>query len=163
MESLMELTDEYKQLLDMADAVDEEEQQCFLDTLEGLDYEVGLKADAYASVMAAINSRIEMYEKEITRLQQHKKSLEGNVEKMKDTLKLAMETMNKNEIQGDFHKFKLVKNGGKLPMIITGEIPDNYKKLVFEDDKAKIREDLESGIELDFAHLGDRGTHLKID
>ena len=163
MGSLMKLTDEYQQLLDFADGVEEEEQQCFLDTLEGLDYEVGLKADAYAAVMASIESQVEMYDKEIKRLQQHKKSLENNKEKMQDALKLAMEKMGKTEIQGDFHKFKIVKNGGKLPMIIDGEIPDNYKKLVFEDDKEKIRKDLDAGVKLDFAHLGDRGTRIKID
>ena len=47
-------------------------------------------------------------------------------------------------------------------MEITGDVPDNYKRIVYEVDRERIRADLEQGAELPFAHLNERGTHLRI-
>ena len=82
---------------------------------------------------------------------------------MKDRLKSAMEEIGTKEIKTDLHRFKIVGNGGKLPLVIDGGVPESYKRVELVDDKEKIRKALESGECLTFAHLEDRGTHLKID
>ena len=163
MQSLMELTDDYVKLQEYAGSLEPEDQQAFLDTLEGLDYEVGLKLDDYVSVIKAIESNEDLIETEIGRLKKISQALDDNKSKMKSAIKSAMEQMDKKEITGKFHKIKIVKNGGKQPLIITDDVPNNYQKLIFEDDTEKIRKALESGEELSFAYLGERGTHLKID
>lgn len=163
MQSLMQLTDEYLELQKYAGSIDPEEQQAFLDTLEGIDYEVGLKVDSYVVVLKSIDANIELIEEEIDRLEKIVLALKNNKSKMNDTLKQAMVLMDKNEIEGKLHKVKVVKNGGKKPLVITDEVPNNFQKLIFEDDNAKIRKALENGEELPFAHLDERGTHLKID
>ncbi len=162
MSTLYALTTEYKALMDLGDSSDPGDQQAFLDTLEGLDYEVGLKADAYASVMTMLSGKAAMVDAEIKRLTAIKKAIDGNVDRMKSALKNAMEAMDKTEIRTDLHTFKIVKNGGKLPLIVDGEVPELYIKYKPEVDNEHIRADLEAGANLDFAHFGERGTNLHI-
>ena len=70
--------------------------------------------------------------------------------------------MERDKVQTAHYTFAIQKNGGKLPLKIIGEVPANYKRVVYEDDKDKIRKELEGGKKLDFAVLEERGTHLRI-
>jgi hypothetical protein len=76
-----------------------------------------------------------------------------------------MENAGIKEIETDMHRFKIVKNGGKLPLKIDGGVPEHFLKKEIKEspDNDKIREALDNGEALTFAHYGDRGTHLKID
>ena len=61
----------------------------------------------------------------------------------------------------------LQNNGGILPMKINematvDTVPPSYVRVIRELDNDKIREDLESGKKLDFAHLEPRGKHVRI-
>ena len=47
-------------------------------------------------------------------------------------------------------------------MIIDGEVPDNFKRIIYEDDKELIRKHLEDGEVLNFAKLLPRGEHISI-
>lgn len=163
MATLMELSGEYRLLLNTMDSAEPEEIQVFEDTLESVLAEVGDKADGYAIVIKEATATAEKFKAESERLKAVSKALENKVTYMKGRLKEAMEQMGKDKLQGEYHKFAIRKNGGKVAMTITGEVPDGYKKIVYEDDKEKIRAELEKGIELDFAHLEPRGTYLKID
>lgn len=166
MNTLYDLTQDYRNLLDLAGSMDEDEIQTFNDTLEAVLGEIEVKADGYAVVMAEIEGRINIVNKEIGRLEAIESALSNTRRRMVDRLKTAMEEIGKKEIKTDLHKFKIVKNGGKLPLIIDeGCVPDEYlKKIVMEGpDRDKIREVLENGEILPFASLGERGTHLKID
>jgi hypothetical protein len=79
-----------------------------------------------------------------------------------DLLRVMTDTLHETKIKTDLHIFTVCRNGGKQPMEITGEVPDNYKRIVYETDTEKIRAALEAGEELTFAHLNERGTHLMI-
>ena len=59
-------------------------------------------------------------------------------------------------------KVSIAKNGGKTPMKITGDVPEEFLKYTPAPDNDKIREALDSGLSLDFAHFEERGTHLNI-
>lgn len=162
MASLFELTAEYQALLDLGDSIDPKDQQTFLDTLESMDYEVGLKADSYAAVRTMLKGRSDVIKGEIARLQAVLKTLDGNISRMEDSLQTAMTQMGKNEIKTDLHRFRIVNNGGVLPIVIDGDVPDSYTKVILEPDMVKIRAALDAGEQLPFAHLGERGTHLRI-
>jgi uncharacterized small protein (DUF1192 family) len=166
MNTLYDLTQDYRNLLDLAGSMDEDEIQAFNDTLEAVLGEIEVKADGYAVVLAEIEGRINIVNKEIGRLEAIESALSNTRRRMVDRLKTAMEDIGKKEIKTDLHKFKIVKNGGKLPLSIDeGCVPEEYiKKVVVESpDKEKIRAALESGEVLPFASLDERGTHLKID
>lgn len=163
MASLFELTSEYQALMDLGDSSDPEDRQAFLDTLEGLDFEVGLKADSYAAVITLLTGKADTIDNEIKRLSAIKKAIDDNVHRMKDALQHAMEVMDRSEIKTDLHTFRICKNGGKLPLIIKSEaVPDQYMRVVYEVDNDLIRAALDKGQELDFAYYGERGTHLRI-
>lgn len=163
MSTLYELTTEYQALLELGDSDDPEDQEAFENTLEGLNYELELKADDYAVVIMQLNGRSDMIGKEIERLTKIQKAIDGNVSRMKERLQYAMEQTGKTEIKTPLHTFKLVKNGGKAPLVLDEQnVPDSFKKVVLEIDKTRIREALEDGQEFTWARIGERGQHLRI-
>lgn len=163
MSTLYQLTDEYMQLLEFASSDAPEDIQAFFDTIDGLDFEIGLKADDYAAVIRELEGQVEVITKEAVRLQCKATAINTNVKRMKDALKNAMIAMGKKSMQTELNKFTVVKNGGKLPLILNEEfVTDDYKKTVMVTDKEKIRSALENGVVLDFAALDERGTHLTI-
>ena len=166
MNTLYELTNDYKSLLDLAGSMDENELQTFNDTLEAVLGEIEVKAAGYAVVLAEIEGRINTVNREIGRLEAIESALSNTRRRMIDRLKTAMEDIGKKEIKTDLHRFKIVGNGGKQPLDINEScVPEEYLKTEVKQvpDKDKIRKTLESGEVLPFASLGERGTHLKID
>ena len=162
MSTLYELKEEYLTLLSLGDSDDPEEQQAFLDTLDGLMGEIEVKADSYAVVLKELAAQKEKVEAERKRLQRSEKAIENSMRAMKERIKDAMIEMGKTEIKTDLHTFNIQKNGGVQPMKITGEVPDRFQKVIYDIDTEKIREALTAGEELDFAHLEPRGTQLRI-
>lgn len=164
METLYTLSDEYEQLMELAISTDPSDEQAFADTLEGLTAVINTKMDDYAVVMTHLKGRSEMIQAEIERLQAMKQAIDNHEKRMKATMLHVMtEKLNQRKIQTDFHTFTVCKNGGKQPMVVDPErVPDNYKRVVYETDLEKIRKELEDGKQLDFAHLEERGEHLRI-
>lgn len=161
MATLFEITTEFQRFYDMM--TDEDlDDQAFLDTLEGMIDELEVKASGYANVI----KQIEMEAKQAKALElefKHKKEVrENRVKAMKDAIKNAMLIANVDELDAGKFKIKLKGNGGVEPLKITGDVPDNYKRIVVENDNELIRKALEEGKELDFAHLEPRGKHIEI-
>jgi hypothetical protein len=87
---------------------------------------------------------------------------ENNAKRMKEALINAMDAAGVDEIPAGEYTLKIAKNGGLQPLKIDGVVPDNFKKIIYEDDKNLIRKALNDGEELSFAHLEERGRHLNI-
>lgn len=163
MDTLYSLSDEYVQLMDLAISTDPEDEQAFTDTLEGLTAVINTKMDDYAVVMTHLKGRSDLIQTEIDRLKAMQQVIDNHEKRMKEALLNVMtEKLNQRKITTDFHTFTVCKNGGKQPMEITGDVPDNYKRVVYETDTEKIRKELEAGATLPFAHLEERGEHLRI-
>ncbi len=159
--TLLDLTGQYLELLELASDQDVD-QQTVIDTMEALTGEIEVKADNYAAVMKKLDSKIKLYKTEYKRLKAVADHMENNYNWMKERIKGAMETMGKTKIEGTYAKLSIEGNGGVQPMKITGDVPQNYQRIIYEPDNEKIRAALEAGQELAFAHLEDRGTHLRI-
>lgn len=141
------------------------EIEAFEDTLNTIMACIADKADAYCYCLNTIQDRSNRLKAEINRLETWKKSLDNAEKRMKDALKYTLETMRaegieKPEIITPLHRITLQKNGGTQKMEITGEVPDNYKRVVYEDDKEKIKAALQKGENLGFARLLPRGEHV---
>lgn len=166
METLYELTQDYQALLEYADSVDPDDEQVFLDTLDGIFGAIDVKFDQYATVMEQMTAHEDMLDREIMRLMRLQKAINHNKQRMKERLYESMVATDRMKIQTDLHTFSIRKNGGKLPLIIHegADIPDKWCKVIVEPDKEKIRLALETGNVdvLKFAHLGERGSHLEI-
>lgn len=161
MSTLFELTNEFEKLYLMAsdDVLDE---QAFKDTLDGMMFELELKGEGYINVI----NRLDMEAKkadEISELMKHKAEVrKNNIKRMKDALLKAMNAAQVKKIEAGAYTIAVSKNGGKLPLIVDAEVPDNFKRIIYEDDKDLIRKHLDNGEALPFAHYGPRGEHISI-
>ena len=159
--TLYELTDEYRQLLAIAEDPDAD-PEALADTMEGLTGEIEVKAEGYAVVIGELETEEAKFRKEAERLLRHADSLKANTRRMRENLMNAMVAMDKKKFTTEHYKFSVVGNGGVRPMKITGDVPDRFMMVKTEPDMKAIRESLEDGFDLPFAHLEERGKHLSI-
>lgn len=162
--TLLTISNDFKPLRDMLES--ETDKDIIMDTLEALQGDFEYKIEGCACVYDQLKAQAEMAQKKANAWDEISKALENNVIRLNNYMKLCMENAGLKEITTDMHRIKIVKNGGKLPLSIDeGCVPEEYTKTEVKQvpDKDKIRKVLESGECLTFAHLEDRGTHLKID
>lgn len=161
MSSLYELTNNYETVLGMLYEEDMDEQM-ILDTLEAIEGEIEVKADNYAKIISELSGDAKKIKEEKQRLDARQKALENRAKMLKANLQSAMQKTGKTKFSTDLFSFNIVKNGGKQTLAIDGEVPEEFTKTVIETDTDKIRQALESGEELSFAHLEARGESLRI-
>lgn len=150
--TLYELTEEFLNLLSMAEDPDVD-PQAFKDTLEGLEYEVELKADAYAKIIRQVEGNIATVDAEINRLQGFKKLLEGNVDTMKGNLENTMKVTGKTKFKTDLFSFRIQKNPASVVIDNEDDVPPEYLKITPTVNKTAIKKAIESGEDIPYAHL----------
>lgn len=162
--TLYELTDELMMLLDIAEDPDVD-PEVVEDTLAALTGEIEEKAVGYGKVIRQLESDAVALKAEEARLNNRRKTLESNVKRMKDSLFMAMKALDKQKIDTDLFKFSIRKNPAAVVIDeqYIENIPEEY--LIQQDpkiDKAKLKEDLKAGKDLDgIAHL-EQGESLMI-
>ncbi len=167
MASLYELTNEMVEFLALAEDPDID-PVAFADTLEGLQFELEKKAEGYCKVLRQMESDIEAIKAEEDRLKRNRSAIENNVKRMKEALKDAMVKTghdDKNGLKAGLFQLKVAKNGGQRPLVIDGDVPEQFIKVKYENDNERIRAFLNSLDNNDacaWAHLGEAGTHLAI-
>lgn len=161
MATLYELTNEFKELLFLAET-EELDPQTIKDTLESLNYELEDKADGYGKVIRELEGQANTLDSEIKRLSGKKASIQNNISNMKQALFQSMKETNNPKIKTNLFAFTISKNGGEQPIDIYGEVPEEYSKVETRPDNDKIRKALSKGEQLDFAILQERGEHLRI-
>lgn len=161
MATIYELTSDYLNLLELAEDPDIEED-VFRDTLEGIVGAIEDKAEAYAIIIGELTAKADHITAEAKRLNAWADSLTRNASRMKETLMYSMDEIGTKKIETEHFRIGIAGNGGKKPLKFTGDVPEQYMMMKPEVDTKKIREALESGKELDFAYLGERGRHLNI-
>lgn len=155
MSTIYELTDDFLRLLEMAEDP-ETDPQAFTDTLEGLEYEIEVKAENYAKVIKQLDSDAAGLDAEIKRLQAKKSAIANSQDRMKKTLEGAMIATGKVKFKTDLFSFNIQKNP---PSVELDEehlelIPIEY--LIPQDpkpDKKRMLAELKEGKELGFARL----------
>lgn len=160
MSSLYDLTGEFKALYELA--INDEDPQVFLDTLEGLKGELEVKAGGYVHVIKQLMMEADECDKLIDAFTAKKSARMNNARRMKDALIDAMDAAGIDSLKAGEFNLKISKNGGLQPMKITGDVPDSFTKVIVEPDTKKIRDALVNGEALEFAHLEERGRHLNI-
>lgn len=161
MSNLYQLTNNYETVLNMIYDEDVDEQM-ILDTLEAIEGEIEDKADGYAKIIRELESKANARKEEAKRLTESAKSFENKTKLLKQNLFNAMKATGKTKFATELFSFNIAKNGGKQTLTIDGDVPEEYTKTIIENDNDKIREALESGKELPFAHLEPRGESLRI-
>lgn len=161
MGTLFQIAGEFEELYSLA-TQEQLDEELFNGTLEALTGELEVKGAGYVAVINQLDMEAKKA-KELSDTFKLKAETRVNaIGRMKDALKIAMDRIGTDKIDtGDF-TIKLQKNGGKQPMIVDGEVPNDFLKVIYEPDKEKIRKVLEEGSKLDFAHLEERGKHIVI-
>ncbi len=161
MSNLYQLTNDYETVLNMLYDEDADEQM-ILDTLEAIEGEIEDKANNYAKIIKELEAKQNARKEEAKRLTESAKIFENRVKVLKSNLFNSMKATGKTKFATDLFSFNIAKNGGKQTLTIDGDVPEEYTKTVIENDTDKIRQALENGEKLTFAHLEPRGESLRI-
>lgn len=162
MSNLFNIVGEFQQLYDMATSEEEQSEQVFNDTLDSLKGELTEKAAGYVAVMNRLDMEMKKAEEIEKRYKAIKESRKNAIQRMKDACMWACDNLGVTEIDAGDMTIKVKNNGGQLPIIIEGEVPQNLCKVTIEPDKALIREYLKDHPECEFAHIGERGKHIEV-
>lgn len=169
MSTLYELTGEMLELYLMADDSEAEEDmmQCIADSLEGVEYEFDLKVEKYAAVIRNLESDVKAIKEEEQRLAARRRTIERNIDRLKSALMESMKAVGKVKAGGSIFTVAITKNGGKAPLVLkegftAEDIPDKFRKVTIDFDKDAIRTAIESGEDLYFANIGERGESIRI-
>ena len=156
MATLYQLTDDYLTLLEMAEDPDMDEQ-ALMDTMEGIEGEIEIKAEGYAKVIRTLEGDAAACDAESKRLRNKKQTIENNIKRMKSALQMAMEATGKTKFKTALFSFGIQKNPAAVVMDegYIENIPERF--LIPQDpviDKRAIKEALKSGEDLEgIAHL----------
>lgn len=162
MSRLYELKENYKKVADML-YEEEIDEQCILDTLESIEGEIEDKADNYAVIIKELLADAKVCKQEKLRLEARQKSFENRAKLLKDKLEEVMRETGKTKFKTAKFSFGIQNNGGLAPLWIDEDysnIPQKYLKV--EPDNTKIRQALDSGENIIFAHYEPRTESLRI-
>lgn len=164
--TLYQLSIQFQTILEMAED-GEIDMDVVNGSLECVEADIEQKLDSYGVVINELSNDIENIEKEIKRLTEKKRTIDNNITRMKGAIKTAMDAIGKKKIQGNKFTWTIAKNGGKRPIVFKEgynilSIPERFQDWTVKPDREQIREALESGEELDFATLGERGESLRL-
>lgn len=161
MSDLYELNIAWQELNNML-YQDDVDKQMILDTLESIDGEIEDKADNYAKIIKGMEAKKDARKAEAKRLTDSASVLDNRIKYLKQNLFNTMKDTGKIKFTTDLFAFRIQKNGGKRALTIDGKVPKEYTKTIIENDTDKIRQALEDGKELKFAHLEPQSESLRI-
>jgi hypothetical protein len=181
MATLFEIAADLQNLRDAMASVEEapkelqdELESVFAGMLSATGAELAEKLDNYARLITYYQDRAalrkaeaEPYGNECARLKALAAADEADAKRLKDRLKVYMETTGVKKLESNFHKFTLAQNGGKLPLIVDdgvtiADIPSEFHRVDVSVDNSAVRAVLESGESLEWARLGERGSSIRI-
>lgn len=143
---LYELTGQYLRLLEE----DDMDPDVLRDTLEGLQGEIGDKAEAIAKVMRSIEAEEAALKAEEDRLANRRRSLENKRVSMKGYLETQLQLAGLDKIKGSIFTIALQNNPPSVSIQDDAVIPETYyipqpAKL----DKKALMDDLKAGAQMD--------------
>lgn len=167
--TLFSISDDLQHLNDLLDEVGDDSQQQTLinDWFETLGDERDRKLDNYSALIVEMTTRAAARKAEAQRLMDLVATDENRARLLRDRLKWFFETHDIKTVDTARYRLSLAKNGGKAPLIMNEsvpvtQLPEQFQKVSINADTTAIREALEAGEVLQFAHLGERGTSLRI-
>lgn len=171
--TLYELTEQTLVIESILNAVEagelgeKEASDALYDSLIATDEALEAKVERYIRLIRDREALAEIRKNEAAHLTARAKTAENEAKKLKEALRYAMEQLGRSKIQAGPFTAAITANGGALPMevsdLATGEnVDERFRKVTVSIDTAAVRRALEDGEHLDFASLGERGTHLRI-
>ena len=119
--TLYELTNDYMELLQMAEDPDIDEQ-AFLDTLEGIEGALEDKAENYAKAIRMLEGDAAACKAEESRLKTKRTTIENNIKHMKAALQQSMEITGKTKFKTSLFSFGIRNN--RPSVVVDGNVDD---------------------------------------
>jgi len=143
------------------------EHNAFIDRWLCLEGELHSKLDNYGIYIRELEARAEVRKAEAKRLDELATVDENKVKALKASLLYVFTARKIKKLETKRFSFSKVKNGGKAPLVLNeltpiSEIPEEYKTVIVQVSKETVRKALESGQELSFAKIGERGENIRI-
>lgn len=141
-----------------------DDEQCASDTLEAVLGQFETKAQSVIAYHLNQLATINLLDEHIKSMQDKKKVMQKQAEKLKDYLHKNMESVGIKEIKSDDGTFtaKIVKNPPSVDVYDESMLPDEYCRLKREADKTAIKSALQNGVEIQGAKLVTDKTSLRI-
>jgi len=170
--SLIDITEDMQALDDLLDecggditGIEETVDRWFAE-LKG---ELNSKLDGYAAFIRELDLRIAARTEEKERLEMRIR-VDSNLQQfLKLRLRDCLASRNQRKVETRRYRISLVKNGGKAPLVWSNGRPPapesvsaEFQRVRVEIDTDAVRQSLESGKELEFARIGERGEHVRI-
>ena len=151
--TLHELTEEYMNLLEMAEDADIDDQ-LFFDTMDGITGEIEYKFDGYGKVISQMAHDVSGLKEEEARLNARRKAIENRIANMKNHLMDTMSVLGTQKVKATLFSFGIQNNPASVVIDDESKVPKRFwieqnPKL----DKVAIKELLKGGITCDYAHL----------
>ena len=105
------------------------------------------KSENYAYITKQFDGEMDIIDNEIKRLQQAKRSREKTIQRLKDTIEMAMNTFEVDKIETPLIKISFRKSES-VEVTDVNDLPNEFKviKLTESADKLKIKDALKSGM-----------------
>ena len=163
MSGLYELTGDFLNIQNMLEE-EEFDKEALLNTLEGIDYAIDIKAENYGKViknLEAVKAGIKgqrdalknALSDEINRLSDKEKTIDNKIKYMKENLGQAMRATGKEKIKTELFSFYFKRNQAVNIINEAEALNSGYVRVKKEIDKVKLLEDMKKGGKFDFANI----------
>ena len=145
MSSLYQLTENYNNILELADNPEVTEDM-IKEALDSISEEIELKAVNIAKLIKSIESDIAGVKAEKDTLAAKEKSMSNKVKNLKEYLYSAMKLTGKEKIKTDLFSFNIQKNPASVNVISDTDIPEEFLvEMPKQINKKAILEKLKAG------------------
>lgn len=147
---LFELSQNYMQVVEMAEELDEETLK---DTLDSINESIELKVENTAYVIKTLEANSKAYKDEMDRMAKSKKAIDNNIKNLKLYIQQTMEQTGRDKIEGKLIKVAIQNN----PPSVYVANEETLKEYMVEQpkklDKRALLDDLKQGVVVAGAEL----------
>lgn len=148
---LYELTENYNQVLEMAEQLDAETLR---DTLDSIDEAIEIKIENTAKVVRSLEGNVDPIDNEIKRLTDKKSTLNNNIKGIKSYMQESMEQVGKEKVKGHLFNIGIQNNPQSVNVVDEKKIKmDYFVEQPSKLDKKRLLADLKEGKEVEGAEL----------
>jgi hypothetical protein len=161
---LYEIAQNYRTVMDYLQS-DEVPEHVVRDTLEAIEGEIQEKLIAMAACIKEIEADVNARESVVSGMQAKIATGKNKIKSIKDYALMTLDNAGLTRLDNVLFNIRSQANGGKIPLNVNiDELPEKYKiaRTVYDVNAELLRADLESGMEIQGASLGERGRHLRI-
>lgn len=152
MTTLYKLNEQYQDIFYKL-LLDEENSEELIEELAKIEIAIEEKAENTAIVLKDLEAQITKFKEEEKRLSDRRKALENNVKFLKSNLEDSMKLQDKTKFKTEHFSFNIQKNAPSVKITDEEKALKHYKRVTESIDKAKLKDDLKNGVELDYAEL----------